>query len=396
MIIALLMSLMINGLGAFISDLEVATEQMLQRASFSETVLQGFLSFLLFAGALHIDLGELLKRKAVIGTMATVGVVVSTLLIGFGSWYSFSLLGITMPLAYCLLFGAIVSPTDPIAVIAIMRTIDTPKALEIKIAGESLFNDGVAIVLFIVLAQIASGAGDVGAIDVGILVLREAVGGALFGLATGWGTYFLLSKVDDYQLEILLTLALVTGTYAFANFVHISGPLAVVMAGLVIGSRGRRLAMTERTRVHLDTFWELLDEVLNAMLFVLIGLEVLLIEFDMRLLGATLIAITIALLSRFVSVAGVISIFKRIQRVRRFPPGTTRILTWGGLRGGISVALALSLPASEHRGSIVAVTYGVVVFSIIVQGLTIQKLVQGVQPELLTAVEEDGISRSQA
>ena len=376
MLIALLLSLGLVLASRLGLGLEPYAARLLARIDFSETLLHGMLSFLLFAGSLHIELEDLLRHKVVIGTLATIGVLTSTVLVGIASYYAFGLLGLGVPLMFCFLFGSLISPTDPIAVLAILKTAKAPRALETKIAGESLFNDGIAVVVFIVLLHVATGTEAMGAGDIVVLLLREALGGAGLGLACGAIAYGLLKKVDDYQVEILITLALVMGGYALAMALHVSGPIAIVMAGLLVGNHGRMLAMSEHTRENLDKFWELVDEILNAVLFVLIGLEVLLIAFEKSLLLAILIAIPITLLSRFVSVGIPLAFLRRSQSIE---PRTVRILTWGGLRGGISVALALTLPQGPHRNTLLAVTYGVVVFSILVQGMTIKSLVRSVQ-----------------
>lgn len=288
-------------------------------------------------------------------------------------FYVLNWLGIGIPFIYCLLFGALISPTDPIAVLSILKTVGAPKELETIIAGESLFNDGVAVVIFIVVLGIATGHHEPSFVSITVLFLKEAVGGALFGLATGYGAYRLLRTVDNYQVEILITLALVFAGYAAAEALHISAPIAAVTSGLLIGNRGRTLAMSEKTIEHVDMFWELVDEILNGILFVLLGFELLIVTFDLSSFKAGLIAIPVVLIARFSGVSLPISLLKF---KREFTPNAIKVLTWGGLRGGISVALALSLPPSPQRELILMMTYVVVVFSILVQGLTIGKLVQ--------------------
>lgn len=373
MLVALAFSLLLNLLSPFGIEIEHEVEIMLDSIEFDDAVLHGMLSFLLFAGALHVDLSELSRQRGVIITLATLGVVSATFIIGAVSWYVFNLVGVAIPFIYCLLFGALISPTDPIAVLGILKQSNAPKSLEAKITGESLFNDGMAVVVFLVLLRIAAGGTDVSASDVLLLFSQEAIGGVIFGLGAGALTYWMLKSVDNYQVEILLTLALVTGGYAVAEVLHLSAPIAIVCAGLLIGNHGRTLAMSEKTREHLDTFWELVDEVLNAVLFVLIGLEVLTLVYDQKYLLAGLLAIPIVLLARFITVGIPITVMRRF---RNFTPGAIKILTWGGLRGGISVALALSLPASDIRDALVVVTYVVVIFSILVQGLTIGPLIR--------------------
>ncbi len=372
MLIALVMSLGLIALGSLGIGIEQQVEKLLHSIDFDETLLHGMLSFLLFAGALHINLEDLSREKRIIGILATGGVVGSTFLVGILSWWTFNAMGLGMPLIYCLLFGALISPTDPIAVLSILKSARVPKSLETKISGEALFNDGVAVVVFIVLLEVVTGTHEVTPAAVALLFAKETLGGIAFGLATGAIAYWMLKRVDNYQVEILITLALVTGGYALADALHISGPISIVVAGLLIGNHGRLLAMSEKTRQNLDTFWELVDQILNAVLFVLIGLEVLVLAFTWAYLAAGLLAIPIVLIVRFVSVGLPVVI---LRHFRTFSPNVVKILTWGGLRGGISVALALSLPNSPQRDAILAVTYIVVVFSILVQGLTIGKLV---------------------
>jgi CPA1 family monovalent cation:H+ antiporter len=374
MLIALVMSLLLIVLGKL--GLGTATDKaalLLHRIDFDKTVLHGLLSFLLFAGALHVNINDLRQHKRIIGTLAVGGVILSTVIVGVLIWVVFTLLGLDIPLQYALLFGALISPTDPIAVMGILKTAGVPKSLEIKIVGESLFNDGVGVVLFIAILELATGGQGIGAGEILLLFLKEAVGGLLLGLAAGMLAYWMLKQVNNYQVEIMITLALVTGGYALADLLHLSGPIAVVVAGLLIGNHGRHLAMSEKTRDHLDTFWQLLDEILNAILFVLIGLEVLVLPYTPEFLISGLIAIPVVLLARFISVAIPVQV---LQSLREFTPNAVQIMTWGGLRGGISVALALSLPHGADRDVIVTVTYTVVVFSILVQGLTIGRLIK--------------------
>ncbi len=373
MLIALLMSLSLLLPLPFTDGFERDVEEMLKSIDFDETVLHGMLSFLLFAGALHVNLYDLAKQKWVIGILATAGVLGATILVGFGAYWLFGLLGLTVPLIYCLLFGALISPTDPIAVLGILKSAGAPKTLETKITGESLFNDGVAVVAFLLLIEIATGSAAVTVDSALTLFAQEAIGGLLFGLVAGWLAMAMLRRVDNYQVEVLITLALATGGYALAEHLHLSAPIAIVVSGLLIGNHGRKSAMSDKTIEHLDTFWELVDEILNAVLFVLIGLEVLVISLRGDYLFAGLLAIPLVLVVRLVSVGLPIGIMRHF---RSFSPGVVSILTWGGLRGGISVALALSLPAGEMRDILVTVTYVIVVFSILVQGLTLGPLVR--------------------
>jgi CPA1 family monovalent cation:H+ antiporter len=375
MAISLVFSLILLALGElkWIPGLEDSARALLESIDFNQLVLHGILGALLFAGSLHINLEDLAKQKWIITLLASVGVVLSTTIVAGLMFFVLGWLGIGIPFIYCLLFGALISPTDPIAVMAILKTVGAPKELETKIAGESLFNDGVAVVIFIVLLDIAIGTHEPTFVSITVLFLKEAVGGALFGLAAGYGAYRLMRTVDNYQVEVLITLALVFASYAAAEAIHVSAPIAAVAAGLLIGNHGRTMAMSEKTIEHVDLFWELIDEILNGILFVLLGFEILILTFDMSNFKAGLIAIPVVLLARFIGVS--LPIWLRKFK-REFSPNAIKILTWGGLRGGISVALALSLPASPERELILMMTYVVVVFSILVQGLTIGKLVQ--------------------
>ena len=377
MLIALAVSVLLLFAGKLgLGGIQTHAKAFLAGIDFNQALMEGMLSFLLFAGALHINLANLAAQKWIITSLATLGILVSTFIVGGLSYFLLGWLGIDLSFIYCLLFGALISPTDPIAVLGILKTANAPKTLETKIAGESLFNDGMAVVVFIVLLGIASGGEHVTAGHIAMLFLEEAVGGVVFGLLIGWLAYWMIKQVDNYQVEILLTLALVMGGYSLATEIHVSGPIAVVVAGLLMGNHGRMLAMSEHTREHLDTFWELLDEILNAVLFVLIGLEVLVLSFTSELLLASLVLIPVVLGARLVSVAIPIHL---LSLRRAFSPGVIKVLTWGGLRGGVSVALALSLPVGEAREFILAITYVIVVFSIVVQGLTIGGVVRNLR-----------------
>jgi Na+:H+ antiporter len=380
MVISLIVSLGIAGMGAF--GLESAKHQttlILESIDFNQVLLHGMLSFLLFAGALHIRFDDLAGQKWAITLLSTAGVIASTFIVGGLAWLMLDLLGTPIRFIYCLLFGALISPTDPVAVLGILKTAGVPKSLETKMAGEALFNDGISVVVFVIILELVKGGGDVTAGKVLALFLEEAVGGALLGLAVGFIAYQMLKRVDNYQVEIIITLALVMGGYALADRLHTSGPIAIVVAGLLIGNSGRAFAMSETTRKNLDAFWELVDEILNALLFMLIGLEMQIIPFTTAYLAAGLLAIGITLVARWASVGGAISIMRPF---RSFSPGTVRILSWGGLRGGISVALALSLPSGPERNAILVITYIIVVFSIIVQGLTLGNLVDRIYPDI--------------
>ncbi len=348
-------------------------ETLLRSIDFSDVLMQGMLSLLLFAGALHVDLSELKAYRWQVGVLAVLGTLLSTLAVGYGMWIAMPLVGLKLPLLYCLLFGALISPTDPIAVMGILKSAGAPKNLELVIAGESLFNDGVGVVIFSLLLGMLAG-GKAPTLGHGLeLLLHEAGGGLLFGFALGYVTFRLLKSVDNYQVEVLLTLAAVTGGYAFASKLHVSGPLAMVVAGLMIGNHGRALAMSDTTRRYVDMFWELLDEILNAVLFVLIGMEVLVISFSVSIFLAAAVATAVTLFARLLTVGVPVALLRRLFNL---PHGSWQVLTWGGLRGGISVALALSLPSGGERNTILALTYCVVVFSILGQGLTIGSLVR--------------------
>lgn len=370
---SLALSLVLVGLDAagLAQGLRQYEESLLRSIDFSSVLMQGMLSLLLFAGALHVDLSELKAYRWPVGALAMLGTLLSTLVVGYGMWLLLPVVGLSLPLIHCLLFGALISPTDPIAVMGILKSAGAPKEVELVIAGESLFNDGVGVVIFsLLLGMLASG--EAPTVAQGLhLLLREAGGGLLFGAALGYLTFRLLKSVDNYQVEVLITLAAVTGGYTLASKLHLSGPLAMVVAGLIIGNHGRALAMSDTTRRYVDMFWELLDEILNAVLFVLIGMEVLLVTFSLGEWLATGVAVLVTLFARALTVGVPVA---WLPRVFVLPPGSWKVLTWGGLRGGISVALALSMPAGPQRDIVVALTYGVVVFSILVQGLSIGKV----------------------
>ncbi len=375
MVAALVFSLTLVGLDALgiAYGLREYEESLLRSIDFSDVLMQGMLSLLLFAGALHVDMSELKTYRWSVGALAVVGTTLSTFAVGYGMWLTLPLVSVQLPFIHCLLFGALISPTDPIAVAGILKSAGAPKALDLVIAGESLFNDGVGVVIFsLLLGVLASGMTPTLGLGVEIL-LREAGGGLLFGLLLGYVTFRLLKSVDNYQIEVLLTLAAVTGGYALASTLHVSGPLAMVVTGLIIGNHGRALAMSDTTRRNLDMFWELIDEILNALLFVLIGMEVLLLVFSVNQFAAACVAIVVTLLARLLTVGLPAALLRGAVDL---PRGSWKVLTWGGLRGGISVALALSLPTGAQRNTVVALTYCVVVFSILAQGLSIGYVVR--------------------
>jgi CPA1 family monovalent cation:H+ antiporter len=373
MLFALVLSIILIIIGHTGWDVRDQAAGIIQRIDFNRFLLQGMLGFLLFAGALHVEANELMQHKWIIFVLATAGTVFSTVLVGVLAWLVFRLIDPALPLIYCLLFGALISPTDPVAVLGILKELQVPKSIETQMAGEALFNDGVGVVLFIVLMRIAAGGPGASIGESALLFAKEAFGGILIGLAIGWIAYQMLKRVDNYQVEVLITLGLVMGGYDLAHRLHTSGPLAIVAAGLLIGNHGRSFAMSETTRKNLDTFWELIDEILNAVLFILIGIEVLVLEINIHHFLAGLMIIPLVLLVRLVSV-GVP--FGLIGQRMPYRINAVKTLTWGGLRGGIAVALALSIPQGPQRGIIVFITYMVVVFSIVVQGLTIKKLLK--------------------
>jgi CPA1 family monovalent cation:H+ antiporter len=347
---------------------------ILRQVDFQQTVLEGMLAFLLFAGALHVDVVSLRSRAVTIGTMATLGVVVSTAIIGCGVWAATDLLGFAIPLPWALVFGALISPTDPVAVLATLKEVKVPEDLKIVMTGETLFNDGVGVVLFAVLVHAALGDG-FDAFQVGKMFVVEALGGAALGAVTGYVAYRAMRAIDDYSIEVLISLALVVGTYAIASRLVVSGPLAVVVAGLLVGSRGQHDALSDQTQRYLFGFWTLIDEMLNSVLFLLIGLEVLVLRFEPASGWLMALAVPLVLVARLVAVSGPVLL---LGLFRKFARGTIPVLTWGGLRGGISVALALSLPEVAEKSALLAATYAVVLFSLIVQGLSLRAVIKQV------------------
>jgi len=373
MLFALALSVALIVIGRTGWDVRDQATALIQRIDFNRLLLQGMLGFLLFVGALHVEANELLQHKWIIFSLATAGTLLSTLLVGVLTWGLFHLMDPELPLIYCLLFGALISPTDPVAVLGILKELKVPKSIETQMAGEALFNDGVGVVLFVVIMRIASGEPGVSLGESALLFAKEAFGGILVGLAVGWIAYQMLKRVDNYQVEALITLGLVMGGYDLAHALDASGPLAVVAAGLLIGNQGRALAMSESTRKNLDTFWELIDEILNAVLFILIGIEVLVLEitFHHLLVGLAIIPLVLGVRLLTVGIP-----FGVLGQAIPFRKNAVKTLTWGGLRGGIAVALALSIPPGPFRGVIVFITYMVVVFSIVVQGLTIKRFLR--------------------
>ncbi len=385
LIVALFASFGVLGVDYFFPALHMADgmRSVVNSIDFSDALLEGMLGLLLFAGALHVKLSDLRREWLAVFLMATIGIGLSTAVVGFGfSWLT------GMPVIVALVFGALISPTDPVAVLGVLREANLPKSLETKIAGESLFNDGVGYVVFLVLVGIAfpvmnHGAGDESVLfGAGKLFLQEAGGGAILGLVLGWLTFRVMRRIDDYSLEVLITLGLAFGGYELAVFLHVSAPIMAVCAGLLIGDIGTKHGMSEETRKYVEAFWKLIDEILNAVLFLLIGFEVFAVAFKAEFMTSAILAIALALTARLVAVAVPIIILKPF---RTFSQGVVPIMTWGGLKGGISVALALSLPESEWKPLILTCTYVIVIFSIVVQGLTVARVANrmGREPDLV-------------
>ena len=404
LVMALLASFVLMALQVIFPELGLTQtiQSAIGQIDFNETLMKGMLGFLLFAGALHVDFGKIKDAKFAIGSMATFGVILSTFIVGTGFFYIAKAFGIDIPYAWALVFGALISPTDPVAVLSILKTVKMPPSLEAKIAGESLFNDGVGVVVFTIILAIAAGStgadhafletvlvagpaeavagshgGGVSVLDVAELFIVDAIGGAILGLIAGWIAVRMMAKIDEHMIEVLITLALVAGTYAIAYRInilghHLSGPIAVVVAGLMIGNKGASTAMSDHTKTSLFSFWEMIDEILNSVLFLLIGLELLVLGLAPSYAWITLLAIPLVLFARL---NAVFFPMKIIGTFKNFTKGAIPVLTWGGVRGGISVALALSLPENEYKPLILTATYGVVIFSIIVQGLTVKTVV---------------------
>ncbi|PSR14487.1 MAG: sodium:proton antiporter [Bacteroidetes bacterium] len=375
MLITILYTFGVLALSFFDDTLLKAEAELIRQIDFKTVLMDYMLSFLLFAGALHTNFQELKAQRWPIIAFATIGVVVSTFLIGTSTFYLLQLLGLQISYIHCLLFGAIISPTDPIAVLGILKKANAPKKLEIKIVGESLFNDGVGVVLFLTLFAIAAAEGEaINPAEIAKLFGQEVFGGLLLGLGIGWITFQLLKSIDDFSIEVIITLAAVMVGTVTAHELHVSAPLAMVVAGLLVGhDRVRDSAMSETTELYVDKFWELIDILLNAVLFVLIGMEMLILTYQANYLLAGFLAIPIILACRYASLWLPVKIF---EKKLDFVPHTNKIMTWGGLRGGISIALALSLSAEMNREMFLVMTYIVVVFSILVQGLTIEQVIK--------------------
>ncbi len=368
MLLSLACSLVLILAGRVFSGLHEQSVRLVAQINFHDVVIHGMLALLLFAGSLHLDIDDLKAEWGTIGSLALGGTVVSTLLVTGLSWLFFKMIHHPVPAGYCLLFGALISPTDPIAVLAIMKGVHAPRALQTQLAGESLFNDGIGVVIFLTALDFVSQGTSPSALSLAGLLLTQVGGGAAIGLAAGYVVYRLLKLIDNYQVEVLLTLALAMGGYALAEAIHVSAPIAIVVAGLWMGTHGRASALSDTSRQHLDLFWELLDDILNALLFLLIGVVMLVMPIKPAFIWAGIAGIGITLFARIISVAGIVQLLRPWKPMQR---GAVTVLTWGGLRGGLSVAMALALPRGPDRDLIIAVTYGVVLFSVFAQGLSI-------------------------
>jgi CPA1 family monovalent cation:H+ antiporter len=373
MLIAIIVSVTLVASGEnFLPKTTTHLTELVHSLDFTEVLMGAMLNFLLFAGGIHVNIKDLKEQFGPVVIFSTVGVIISTFAVGFGVYYLLPLVGVQMPLIYCIVFGALISPTDPVAVLSILKQAKVSKSLETKVAGESLFNDGMAVVVFTVVLQIAIGKEiDLNVENIGLLLLREAGGGLLLGVLLGYSASRAMRVVDDYIISVLITLSVVMGGYLIAHEMHISAPLAMVAAGLFMGNFSESFKMKSETQDYLIKFWELIDEIMNAVLFLFIGFELLLIKDLNEYLIAGGICILIVLLARWVAIF-VPTKFMAFKY--RFSPQTVKVLVWGGIRGGVSIALALSIPVNEYSQIIISITYCVVVFSIIVQGLTIAKV----------------------
>lgn len=377
MSITILFTLVVIALSFLGIDLVQEEKEFIMQIDFQTVLLDGMLSFLLFAGALHTSFQQLKVQRKPILAFATLGTIISTFIVGVFIYYLLDFINLKVDFLYCLLFGALISPTDPIAVLGILKQVNAPKKLETKIVGESLFNDGVGVVIFLTIYQIAQKGSNITVGHVAELFIIEVIGGLLLGAILGWITYRLMRSIDQYDTEVIITIAAVMGGTLIAQKLHLSAPLAMVTAGLLVGNdRVRKDAMSDVTEQYVDKFWELVDVLLNTILFVMIGMEILILTFDGKYILAGVLAIPLLLFARFLSLMLPIKYFaKKLD----FVPRTNLIMTWGGLRGGISIALALTLTQEMHRDLFLVITYIIVVFSIIVQGLTVGKLIKRVQ-----------------
>jgi CPA1 family monovalent cation:H+ antiporter len=373
MVIALLVSLGLIATESLFPATFSRFSSLLRSIDFSDILMGAMLNFLLFAGAIHINLNDLKEQRLPVIVFSTISVVISTFVVGGLMYYALSFLGFNAPFIQCLVFGALISPTDPIAVLGILKQAGVPKSLETKVAGESLFNDGVAVVVFVTLLSVARGNDvDLSVASISWLLAKEAIGGVILGIILGFGGSMMMKKIDSYKVDVLITLAIVMGGYLVAHSMHMSGPLAMVAAGLVVGNYGRTKALSEVSKDYLDKFWELIDEIMNAILFLIIGLELLIIP-DLSLYWKIgMISILIVLFARFMSIWIPTKLIP--FRNNKFDRKTITILVWGGLRGGVSIALALSIDSDLNKDLFLSITYFVVLFSIIVQGLTVSRL----------------------
>jgi CPA1 family monovalent cation:H+ antiporter len=373
MLIALVASIILFIIGTLFPDILSEVTVFIKSFDFSELLLGSMLSFMLFAGAIHINIDDLKKEKIPILAFSTISVVLSTFIVGGATYYILPFFGLNISFISCLLFGSLISPTDPIAVLSILKSVNVPKSLETKIAGESLFNDGVAVVVFITIWEAARSPELPTFTEIAKLFLQEAVGGMLLGFLVGYFGFRLMRSINNYKVEVLITLAIVMGGYTLASLIHVSGPLAMVVAGILVGNQGKKYAMSDETREYVSKFWELLDDILNAILFVLIGLELLVVENIGSYVWIGLLTILIVITVRYLTVL-IPSFLIRFRD--KFDHKTVLVLTWGGLRGGISIALALSISTNLDKDLWVSLTYFVVAFSILVQGLSIGKLIK--------------------
>ena len=371
MLVSLIFSMLILFVANYFPSFKLRITNQISSLNFSELLLEGMLSFMLFAGAIHIKYDDLKNEKLAVIMFSTVSVIISTFIIGAIAYYLLNYFGFQVSFISSLLFGALISPTDPIAVLSILKTAGISKSLETKIAGESLFNDGVAVVVFITLLQLSRAGAKLDFGSILLLFFTEALGGLMLGVLLGWIGFRLIKSINNYQVEVLITLAIVMGGYTLAHYIHVSGPLAMVAAGLITGNYSKTHAMSNITEEYVYKFWELMDGIFNAILFVLIGLELLLIEFNPTIILLGFIFIIAGILTRYVSL-WISSLAVRFKEKITRP--TLLILTWGGLRGGISIALALSIKADLNKNVWVTLTYIIVCFSILVQGVTVGKV----------------------
>jgi CPA1 family monovalent cation:H+ antiporter len=380
LLIALIVSVIMLAIDPLITGygLGETARRVLGMMDLPSTLMNGALAFLLFAGALHVDIQTLWRQRWTVGILATAGVLIAVALFGSVMWLVFHALGLLIPYIWCLVLGAIIAPTDPVSVVGLLKRLGMPQGLRTIFAGESLFNDGVGVVVFGALLGVATGSdGMLSGMSVAATFLTEAVGGSLLGLATGWVALWMMRRVEDVNLELMISLALATGTYSLAQALHLSGPIAVVLSGLVMGSDFGRTAMSEAAHRHVMSFWELIDELLNTLLFLLIGVEIVAVPLGWPAWGAAMLAVPLALCSRALSVFIPSQIF-RLSKTKGLAP--VALLSWGGLRGGITVALALNLPEGAVRASLLPACYAVVIFSVVVQGLTMPALLRRIMP----------------